>query len=213
MSPTDRLGNKYMTNSIDHRTSYCRVFLAKTKDATAQKIKHFMAFFGLQFNCRTHVLKTDSGDEYQTLDLLYKDTGIAQQASEQRNRVSNGKAERMHRTILNMVRSMEFAYGLLLNFWGDVAGYATTYRVGKKTHDLSDIVVFGSSCTVDRDVKNKSLGKRGKPGLIAGKSDGMKGHQVYIPEEQSAVYRALHDARHQLCRSQGDTTNASPDHE
>ena len=44
MTPRDRLGNRYMVNFIDHRTNYCRVFLAKSKDVAAQKFKHFMAF-------------------------------------------------------------------------------------------------------------------------------------------------------------------------
>ncbi|CAI5711704.1 unnamed protein product [Peronospora destructor] len=44
MAPRDRLGNRYMVNFVDHRTNYCRVFLAKSKDVAAQKFKHFMAF-------------------------------------------------------------------------------------------------------------------------------------------------------------------------
>ncbi|KAG3089481.1 hypothetical protein PI124_g124 [Phytophthora idaei] len=53
------------------------------------------------------------------LDLFCKDTGIAQQVSEQRDQASNGKAERMHHPIMNMVRSIVFACGLPLSFWGD----------------------------------------------------------------------------------------------
>ena len=44
ITPKVRLGNRYMVNFIDHRTNYCRVFLAKTKDVAAQKFKHFMIF-------------------------------------------------------------------------------------------------------------------------------------------------------------------------
>ena len=121
VTPRDRLGNRYMVNFIDHRTNYCRVFLAKSRDVAAQKFKHFMAFFERQFDCRIHVLRTDGGVEYRTLGLFCKDTGIARQVSEPRNQASNGKAERMHRTIIYMVRSMLFACGLPLSFWGDAA--------------------------------------------------------------------------------------------
>eukprot|EP00644_Phytophthora_capsici_P017109 jgi/Phyca11/130666/e_gw1.96.61.1 len=91
-----------MVNFIDHRTNYCRIFLAKTKDVAALKFKHFMAFFERQFNCCIHVLRTDGGGEYKPLDIFCEQTGIARQISEPRNQASNGKAERMHRTIMNM---------------------------------------------------------------------------------------------------------------
>lgn len=47
------------------------------------------------------------------------------QVSEANNQASNGKTERMYRTVLNMARSMIFAIGLPLFFWGDAVQYAT----------------------------------------------------------------------------------------
>uniref|UniRef100_K3WXI4 Integrase catalytic domain-containing protein n=1 Tax=Globisporangium ultimum (strain ATCC 200006 / CBS 805.95 / DAOM BR144) TaxID=431595 RepID=K3WXI4_GLOUD len=35
MTPRDRLGSRYIINLIDHKSDYCRVFLAKTKDTAA----------------------------------------------------------------------------------------------------------------------------------------------------------------------------------
>ena len=35
MTPRDRLGNRYLVNSIDHGSNYCRICLAKSKDAAA----------------------------------------------------------------------------------------------------------------------------------------------------------------------------------
>uniref|UniRef100_A0AAV1TY94 Integrase catalytic domain-containing protein n=1 Tax=Peronospora matthiolae TaxID=2874970 RepID=A0AAV1TY94_9STRA len=204
MTPRDRLGNRYMVNFIDHRTNYCRVFLAKSKDVAAQKFNHFMAFFERQISCRIHVLSTEGGGEFKTLELFCKDTGIARQVSEPRNQASNGKAERMHRTIMNMVRSMLFACGLPLSFWGDAAEYAVyilnrspskanmgrqspLQMLTKSIPDLSDIVAFCSPCTVYRDASNKSLGERGKQGIIIGKSDEMKGYRVYLPREKTVI--------------------------
>ena len=46
MTPEDRLKNRYMVHFIDHRTNYCKVFLAKTKDAAAYKFNiswHFLS--------------------------------------------------------------------------------------------------------------------------------------------------------------------------
>ena len=94
----------------------------------------------------------------------------------------------MHRTIMNMVRSMVFGSDLPLKVWGDAAEYAayilnripTKANVGgnspiamltKKQSVLSDIVVFGSTCTVHLHANNKSLGVRGKEAIIIGKND------------------------------------------
>lgn len=53
------------------------MFSGKKKDVAAQKFKHLMAFYKRQLNCRIHVLRTEGSDEYQTLDLICVDTGIA----------------------------------------------------------------------------------------------------------------------------------------
>lgn len=204
MTPRDRLGNRYLVNFVDHRSDYCRVFLAMSKDVAALKFKHFLASFEREFNCRIHVLRTDGGGEYKTLDMFCKATGVSRQVSEARNQASNGKAERMHRTIMNMVRSMVFASNLPLYFWGDAAEYAayilnrsrTKSNPGgvspmefltKKVPMLNDIVVFGSACTVHVNARNKSLGERGKAAIIIGKSDETKGYRVYIPKDKVVV--------------------------
>ena len=99
-NPRDRLGNRNLVNFIGYRFKYCRVFLAKTKDAAARKFKHFLAAFQRQFKCRIHVLRTDGGGEYKTLDVPCKSTGASRQVSEPNNQASTGKAERMHRAIM-----------------------------------------------------------------------------------------------------------------
>ncbi|GMF45513.1 unnamed protein product [Phytophthora fragariaefolia] len=44
MTPRDRLGNRYMVIFVDHKSNYCRVFMAKTKDAAAEQFEHFCPF-------------------------------------------------------------------------------------------------------------------------------------------------------------------------
>ena len=88
---------------------------------------------------------------------------------------------------MNMVRSMIFASGLPLKFWGDAAEYAAYIlnrsptkanednispfkMLTKKKPVLSDIVVFGSSCTVHLTTANMSLGVRSKATIISRKN-------------------------------------------
>ena len=125
MTPRDRLGNRYLVNFIHHRSNYCRVFLAKTKDIAAIKFKYFLVQFEREFNFKIHVISTDGSGKYKTLDMFCKATGVSRQKSEARNQAINGKAVRMHRTIMNMVQSMVFASNLPLALRGDAAKYAT----------------------------------------------------------------------------------------
>ena len=71
------------------------------------------------------MLRTVGGDEYMNVDPFCKQAGATRQVSEPRNQASNGKAERMHRTVLNMARCMVFASNLPLCYWGDAVEYCT----------------------------------------------------------------------------------------
>lgn len=69
-------------------------------------------------------MRTNSGAEYQNVDMFCKRTGVARQRSEAQKQASNGKAEKTHRTIMGMARCLDFACELPLRFRGDVAQYA-----------------------------------------------------------------------------------------
>ena len=49
---------------------------------------------------------------------------------------------------------------------------------------LTEIVVIWSTCTVHRDPKNKSLGGRGKVGIIIKRGIKTKMYEVYIPVDK-----------------------------
>ena len=124
MTPQDRLGNRYLVNFIDHKSNYCRVFLARTKDAAAKQFEDLLVQIDKFLGFKIHVLRADGSGEYANVDLFCKRTGVAHQVSEARNLASNGKAERMHWTVLNLARSMMFACALPLQFWDDAVQYA-----------------------------------------------------------------------------------------
>nr|CCA23101.1 AlNc14C180G8204 [Albugo laibachii Nc14] len=63
--------------------NFVKVFLATTKALAAKKFDHLLVYFKRRFNGKIH------------------ESGVAHQSSEARNQASNGKAERMHRTIMN----------------------------------------------------------------------------------------------------------------
>ncbi|KAG6617822.1 Integrase catalytic core protein [Phytophthora cinnamomi] len=204
MTPRDRHGNRYMINFVDHSSNYVRAFLAKNKVEATKKFEHFLVFFEKEYNCRIHVLRTDGGGECMNVEEFCRATGVRRQVSEANNQASNGKAERMHRTILNMARCMLFASGLPLKFWGYAVEYAAyvlnrsacsanTRRMSPievltgKCPDMAGIVTFGSPCTVYRDPGKKAWQPRAEVGMIVGKNDETKGFKVYIPKDMVVV--------------------------
>ncbi|OWZ14942.1 LOW QUALITY PROTEIN: hypothetical protein PHMEG_00011502 [Phytophthora megakarya] len=164
MNLKDRHGNCYMINFVDHSSNYVRAFLAKNKVEAAKRFEQFLK----QYNDRVHVLRTDDGGEYKNVEEFCRAAGVRRQVSEANNQASNGKAERMHRTMLNLARCMLFASGLPLKFGGYAVAYAA-YVLNRsscsanakrmspievltgKCPDLAGIVTFGSPCTVYRD--------------------------------------------------------------
>ncbi|KAE9058043.1 hypothetical protein PF007_g31436 [Phytophthora fragariae] len=204
MTPRDRRGNKYLINFIDYSTNYVRVFLAKNKADATKEFEHFLVYFEKRFNCRIHVLRTDGGKEYVNVDPFCKETGVRRQISERENQASNGKAERMHRTVLNVARCMLFASGLPLYFWGDAVEYAAFVlnrsscsanpkrmspleMLTGKVPNSSDIVMFGSPCTAYRDPGKKAWKSRAQVGMIVGKNDETKGFKVYLPKDRIVI--------------------------
>ena len=189
-----------MINFVDHESNYCRVFLARTKDAAAKKFEFFCIFVEKEVNARVHVLRTESGGIHQNVDLFCKETGVSRQRSEARNQASNG----MRRKIINMARCMIFASGLPPNFWGDAVEYVaynlncapTSANLGgassikvltQQTPSLGEIVVFDSKCMVYRDPRKQNFSQRGQQGTIVGIGEETKGYRVYLPKNKVVV--------------------------
>jgi hypothetical protein len=123
---------------------------------------------------------------------------------------SNGKAERMHRTVLNMARCMQFSSGLKIHFCGDAMKYATYVLNSSpsrsnpernsplellegKPPSLLNIVAFGSTCTVHRDSKCRTLKKRAARGRILGIPEKKLQRLCGLPKGRAGGYN--HSAR------------------
>ena len=120
MSPRDRLGNRYLVNFIDHRSNNCRVFLANSKDFAFLKFKHFLVSFEREIDSCAR-----TGWRIQNTGRVLQNERGPTSSKQTINQGSNGKSERMHRTFMNMARSMVIASNLPLYFWGNAAEYAT----------------------------------------------------------------------------------------
>ncbi|KAE9046861.1 hypothetical protein PR002_g1403 [Phytophthora rubi] len=81
MTPKDRLRNRYMVHFIDDKSNYYSVFLARAKDAAAKLFERFLVYFKKKFDCKIHTLRTESGGEYDNVDLFCKRTAVTRQRS------------------------------------------------------------------------------------------------------------------------------------
>lgn len=105
-----------MINFVGHASNYRRVFVARIKDLAANMFEHFLVLMERTFNYKVHILRTDGGEECRNVDMFCRSIGVSRQASEPKNQALNGKAERMHRPVLNMARGMMIVSGLPLYF-------------------------------------------------------------------------------------------------
>ena len=113
--------NKYMMTFIDDYTKMCWVYLLKNKSDAFRKFKNFHAW--IENDEKTHIgsLRTDNGKEYTSNEFenYLHQHGIKHQTIVPYNPQQNGVAERMNKTILNMIHSMLFFKNLKLMFWAD----------------------------------------------------------------------------------------------
>ena len=140
-----------------------------------------------QAQSKIGTLHTDNGKEYTSnaFEAYLRQHGIAHQTTIPYNPQQNGVAERMNRTIMNMVRSMMFFKNVKLMFWGDAVKCAAYLRnrspsnaLDKKTpHEMwfghlpsvRHLRVFGSTCyaLIPKEQRNK-LGARSRRCIFLG---------------------------------------------
>ena len=230
MVPRDRLLNRYAINFVHYKTNFVQVFLGTHKDKAAKKFEEFVVHFERRFNCKVLVLRTDGGGEYKTIDLFCKNLGIGRQVTQPGTAASNGKSERMHRTLFNMARTMLFCSGLATKFWGDAVQYAA-YVLNRsptranpknasplemlygKAPDVSKIVRFGSICDVHIAPSGSNFKSRSEQGRIIGIGEETKGYRVILERTGKVVVTRDVTKIVTLSPEQNDALRTCQDHD
>ena len=110
MLVTTTNGNKYMLTFIDDYSRMCWVYLLKDKSQVFENFKTFHSMIKNETQLNIVILRTDNSGEYTSnaFEQYLKDNDIKHQTTIPYNLQQNDVAERMNRTLLNMVRSMMF---------------------------------------------------------------------------------------------------------
>ncbi|GJZ88337.1 ribonuclease H-like domain-containing protein, partial [Tanacetum coccineum] len=118
---SSREGFRYFLTIVDDYSRAVWTYLLKTKDEVFDCIVNFIKLIHNQFNVKIKTFRSDNGTEFVNKKMfsLLADLGIIHQTSCPHTPQQNGIAERKHRHLLNVARSLMFQGEISLNFLYD----------------------------------------------------------------------------------------------
>ena len=178
--------SKYIATFLDDYSGYSAVVLLKQKSDTYNAIRDTFSMFETQTERRIKAARSDNGGEYMSniLREYFKEKGIDHQTTMAYSPQSNGKAERLNRTLMEKTRAMLSEANLPESLWGEAITTANYLRnrsptankdrtpwelfFGKKP-DLSNLRPFGCEAFVHIPKKKRSkLGDTAEKGIMVG---------------------------------------------
>lgn len=118
---TSREGYKYFLTIVDDYSRAVWTYMIKTKDEVFDVFCSFIHLISNQFGIKIKTVRSDNGTEFvnKKMSGMFSDLGIIHQTSCTHTPQQNGIAERKHRHLLNVARSLMFQGGIPLRFWSD----------------------------------------------------------------------------------------------
>lgn len=120
-------GYKYYLVALDDLTHYVWTFPLRYKSDTFPTLKNFFAFVSTQFHTTIQNLQCDNGREFDhaTARNFLQAHGIHLRLSCPYTSQQNGKAERILRSLNNIVRSLLFQASMPAPYWAEALSTAT----------------------------------------------------------------------------------------
>uniref|UniRef100_A0A2N9H6I0 Integrase catalytic domain-containing protein n=1 Tax=Fagus sylvatica TaxID=28930 RepID=A0A2N9H6I0_FAGSY len=118
------------------------IYLMRYKSEAHTNLLHFFALVQTQFNTIVKKIRTDNGQEFleTKLQSYFQNHGIIHERTCVETPQQNGVAERKHRHLLNIARSLRFQAHLPLKFWGEcvlTAAYLINRTPSRILHNKS----------------------------------------------------------------------------
>jgi transposase InsO family protein len=161
--PVTPEGEEYALNIIDECSDFSvTVLLKKKSDASSEAIL-VLKTLSLSTELPVKAIRTDGGTEFLGLDRFCRKHGILHQVTPPYSHQSNGKVERLNRTLQEKARAMLADSELPRKYWGEamltachVRNLSPTNLHDKTPYELmygvvpnvSYLRVFGSKCKV-----------------------------------------------------------------
>lgn len=98
------------------------LYLLKLKSDVFSVLKSYFCLVQTQFNKYIKRVRSDNGSGFFNLECttLFKSLGVIHESSCPYTPQENGVAERKHRHILEVARSLKFQGNISTRFWGNV---------------------------------------------------------------------------------------------
>ena len=123
-------GFRYFASFVDDFSRFTTVYLLKRKSDYATFFEKYCKLMKNKFNRSITIIHSDNGGEYKSkfIQKFCEENGIEQRFTVAGNPEMNGVAERMNRTLIEMVRCMLQDSTLQKRYWGEAVLYATYTR-------------------------------------------------------------------------------------
>ena len=120
-------GIRYYLLFLDHFSQFIWVYPLHRKSDTLSKFIHFSTYVQTQFHCKIKSLQCDNGGEYvnRAFKTYIDEMGTSFRFSCPYTSQQNRKAERMLRTINNLIRTLLIQASMPHNFWVEALHTAT----------------------------------------------------------------------------------------
>ncbi|KAJ0471180.1 putative RNA-directed DNA polymerase [Helianthus annuus] len=203
---TSKDGYKYFLTVVDDYSRAVWCYLLKSKMEVFENIENFYQLVLTQFKKKVKIFRSDNGTEFvnNKMDVFCKTKGILHQTSCAYTPQQNGVAERKHRHLLNLARSLLFQSGVPLSFWADCVLTAvyiinrlpSSVLLGKSPYELmfgfkpsyAHLRVFGCLCfsTVLNDLDKFAFNS--EKCILIGYSNVKKGYKLWSLDNKREFY-------------------------
>lgn len=203
---TSREGFRYFLTIVDDYTRAVWTYLVKTKDEVYNLFVSYLNLIHNQFKCNIKTVRSDNGTEFvnNKMSNLFNSLGITHQTSYAYTPQQNGIAERKHRHLLNVARSLLFQSGIPLSMWPEciiTAAYLinrlpSSVLSGKSPFELvygqkpklSHLRCFGCLCFSSVFNNSDKFSARSEKCILIGFSGTKKAYKVYGIDSKMVLY-------------------------
>lgn len=200
-------GSKYFVTFIDNHSRFVVVYTMKENSEAFSCFKKWLATVERHTNCKLKAIRCDNGGEYVSKDFddFLGNHGIERDPTVPYNPHQNGVAERLNRTLMELVRAMLHYKSIPKRFWAEALSVAVYIRNRVTTRGLSGNVtpfemwngrkpnlnhlrVFGSRCwyTVRTTLPSK-LDARAREAILIGYARRTQGYKLWDESKKKVV--------------------------
>ncbi|GJT40901.1 putative RNA-directed DNA polymerase [Tanacetum coccineum] len=196
----------HTSESLDDFSRAVWVYLLKSKDEVFGYFVEFVNLIANQFLKRIKTIRSDNGTEFinNKMEQFLKEKGIIHQTSCAYTPQQNGIAERKHRHLLNVARSLLFQGNIPLCFWTDciltatylinrlpssvLAGRSPFSMLYGREPSLSHLRCFGCLCFSSILNTSDKFSSKSEKCILIGYSSSKKAYKLLSLENRSYIF-------------------------